>query len=503
MNVVNIDLNNIEPVYYVGYTGEANSTDIKIDITDFVGEKFAFAALVFKNGYNELTTLKLNKAEIENTENKYFIKVPVVYELTKTNRLKLVVAIYNQDKDKIIQISKSPILHFAFDDSLNPNDVLLDDDINDIYKELFELEQRFNAQINLASTAADSANTAAGNADNLVQDIKNKLEAGEFVGPQGPKGEQGLQGIPGKDAVTDSALSPDSNNAIANRAVAEVLDGGKLLGFEVISDYAGYCNFEEHSSKYAAGLTNGGYVVILVTDMVYKDDNIADESQLLLAQGTYILKGMDVILQGVGIKVIQELLDDLDTRYLSYDEWKTVYDLLWSSIQLISESHNKLQEDVENELAKKQDREEWTLLINDTLTQDIATGTKYGWSRDVNNNAYSAKELFAEIVFPSELSANLALQINGTDASAIMWGLLPAKTKKVHIHSKMLPDGCIETEYVYKLSADSEITSHKSLKGINGERRLTAFTKLSISSRPTSGSVALPSGTAIKIWAMK
>lgn len=301
----------------------------------------------------------------------------------------------------------------------------------------------------------------------------------------------------------DSALSPDSENAIANRAVAEVLDGGKLLGFEVISDYAGYCSFEEHSSKYAAGLTNGGYVVILVTDMVYKDDNIADESQLLLAQGTYILKGLDVILQGVGIKVIQELLDDLDTRYLSYDEWKTVYDLLWSSIQLISESHNKLQEDVENELAKKQDREEWTLLINDTLTQDIATGTKYGWSSDINGNAYSVKELFAEIVFPSELSGNLALQINGADASAIMWGLLPAKTKKVHIHSKMLPDGCIETEYVYKLGSDSEITSHKSLKGINGERRLTAFTKLSISSRPTNGSVALPSGTAVKIWAMK
>lgn len=303
--------------------------------------------------------------------------------------------------------------------------------------------------------------------------------------------------------VIDSALSPDSNNAIANSAVAKVLDGGKLLGFEVISDYAGYCSFEEHSSKYAAGLTNGGYVVILVTDMVYKDDNVADESQLLLAQGTYILKGLDVILQGVGIKVIQELLDDLDTRYLSYDEWKTVYDLLWSSIQLISESHNKLQEDVENELAKKQDREEWTLLINDTLTQDIATGTKYGWSSDINGNAYSVKELFAEIVFPSELPGNLALQINGADASAIMWGLLPAKTKKVHIHSKMLPDGCIETEYVYKLGSDSEITAHKSLKGINGERRLTAFTKLSISSRPTSGSVALPSGTAIKIWAMK
>lgn len=303
--------------------------------------------------------------------------------------------------------------------------------------------------------------------------------------------------------VIDSALSPDSSNAIANSAVAKVLNNGKLLGFEIISNYADYCSFQEHSSKYTEGLTNGGYVVVLVTEMVYQNDDISDESQLLLAQGTYILKGLDVILQGVGIKVIQELLDDLDTRYLSYDEWKTVYNLLWSSIQLISESHNKLQEDVENELAKKQDREEWTLLINDTLTQDIATGTKYGWSSDINGNAYSVKELFAEIVFPSELSANLALQINGTDTSAIMWGLLPAKTKKVHIHSKMLPDGCIETEYVYKLSTDSEITSHKSLKGINGERRLTAFTKLSISSRAISGSIALPSETAVKIWAMK
>lgn len=152
---------------------------------------------------------------------------------------------------------------------------------------------------------------------------------------------------------------------------------------------------------------------------------------------------------------------------------------------------------------KKQFEEKWILLIDDVLADEVASGTQYGWSSDINGNAYSVKELFAEIVFPSELSGNLALQINGADASAIMWGLLPAKTKKVHIHSKMLPDGCIETEYVYKLSTDSEITSHKSLKGINGERRLTAFTKLSISSRPTSGSVALPSGTAVKIWAMK
>lgn len=303
--------------------------------------------------------------------------------------------------------------------------------------------------------------------------------------------------------AVDIKLSLDSNNAIANSAVAKVLDGGKLLGFEVITNYADYSNFEEHSSKYTEGLTNGGYVVLLVTDMVYKDDNIADESQFLLAQGTYILKGLDVILQGVGIEVINELIDELDTRYLSNDEWEEARDFLWSSIQVISDSHNKLQEDVENGLAQKQDKEEWTLLINDTLPQDVVTGTKYGWSRDVNNNAYSIKELFAEIVFPLELSANLALQINGTDASAIMWGLLPAKTKKVHIHSKMLPDGCIETEYIYKLSTDVEIAAHKSLKGINGERRLTAFTKLSISSRATNGSVALPSGTAVKIWAMK
>lgn len=138
--------------------------------------------------------------------------------------------------------------------------------------------------------------------------------------------------------AVDIKLSPNSNNAIANSAVSKVLDGGKLLGFEVITNYADYSNFEEHSSKYTEGLINGGYVVLLVTDMVYKDDNIADESQLLLAQGTYILKDMDVILQGVGIEVINELIDELDTRYLSNEEWEKTRDFLWSAIQIISDS---------------------------------------------------------------------------------------------------------------------------------------------------------------------
>lgn len=157
--------------------------------------------------------------------------------------------------------------------------------------------------------------------------------------PQIPNDTDNPSIIPPGGAITvDTKLSPDSSNAIANSAVTKVLDGGKLLGFEVITNYADYSNFEEHSSKYTEGLTNGGYVVLLVTDMVYKDDNIADESQFLLAQGTYILKDMDVILQGVGIEVINELIDELDTRYLSNDEWEKTRDFLWSAIQIISDS---------------------------------------------------------------------------------------------------------------------------------------------------------------------
>ena len=48
---------------------------------------------------------------------------------------------------------------------------------------------------------------------------------------KGEKGETGAQGLPGKDAeiTIDTELSKESNNAIANSAVAKVLLGGKLL----------------------------------------------------------------------------------------------------------------------------------------------------------------------------------------------------------------------------------------------------------------------------------
>ncbi len=50
-------------------------------------------------------------------------------------------------------------------------------------------------------------------------------------GPQGLKGDKGDPGPPGKDAeiTIDTELSLESNNAIANSAVAKVLLGGKLL----------------------------------------------------------------------------------------------------------------------------------------------------------------------------------------------------------------------------------------------------------------------------------
>lgn len=170
--------------------------------------------------------------------------------------------------------------------------------------------------------------------------------------------------------AVDIELSPDSNNAIANSAVTKVLDGGKLLGFEVITNYADYSNFEEHSSKYTEGLTNGGYVLILTTNIIYEDDDISDESKILLAQGIYVAKDNGEALLGVGIDTIQELIDELDTRYLSYEE----YQFFVSALAVIVEDYkNKLNNanDRIDELKKKSET------LADNSVNVVSDNTEY------------------------------------------------------------------------------------------------------------------------------
>ena len=134
-----------------------------------------------------------------------------------------------------------------------PSDLPTQEDIPKI-KEYAEYVKENADKVSEAEAAGKRANKIA---DDLLAAKENgefngeKGEKGEQgiqgpkgeTGPQGPKGETGAQGPqglkgdkgdpgpPGKDAeiTIDTELSLESNNAIANSAVANVLLGGKLL----------------------------------------------------------------------------------------------------------------------------------------------------------------------------------------------------------------------------------------------------------------------------------
>lgn len=193
-NIVKIDLKNLAPLYYIGFVGEANATYIDVDITDYVDDEFQYVALVFKNGYNVVKTARLFKDDLCFENERYTIRQPVAQELTFSRRLEMVVAFYGNSSNDVICIAKSPIINFEFDKSLNPNDALLDEKINDIYVDLFELEQKFKKEIISAEAATQAASSIAAT-------VQAKLDNGDFVGPvgaQGKKGDKGDKGDPGE-----------------------------------------------------------------------------------------------------------------------------------------------------------------------------------------------------------------------------------------------------------------------------------------------------------------
>ena len=46
----------------------------------------------------------------------------------------------------------------------------------------------------------------------IIRDVNQKLENGEFIGPQGPQGEQGIQGVTGNSGVHTGVTAPTDPN---------------------------------------------------------------------------------------------------------------------------------------------------------------------------------------------------------------------------------------------------------------------------------------------------
>lgn len=120
-------------------------------------------------------------------------------------------------------------------------------DVLNIFNAADIIVNNAQAVINTANNASILAQNAVDNVNaviaQLIEDKNNGLFNGEIgpqgeqgpQGAQGPRGEQGPQGIQGpngKDAIIDTELSEESNNAVANSAVTKAVNDN-----EVKADY--------------------------------------------------------------------------------------------------------------------------------------------------------------------------------------------------------------------------------------------------------------------------
>ena len=208
--MINIDLKNLNNEYDVGFIGEHNAEKLHIDISSLMSSDISFFVCVFCNGY----------AETYNSE-RYYVKdisdnsidTVLSQSLTKTEKCKMVVGAYGVDNDgRVNLLQKSDIVNLHFLDSIDDTNAMYKPEVEGLYKELVDLENKFNNGLDLLesklesiATATAGANTAATAATAVANDIKQKSENGYFNGAKGDKGDPG---IPGKDGAPGKDGSP-------------------------------------------------------------------------------------------------------------------------------------------------------------------------------------------------------------------------------------------------------------------------------------------------------
>lgn len=208
--MINIDLKNLNNEYDVGFIGEHNAEKLHIDISSLMSSDISFFVCVFCNGYAE--TYNSERYYVKDISNNS-IDTVLSQSLTKTEKCKMVVGAYGVDNDgKVNLLQKSDIVNLHFLDSIDDTNAMYKPEVEGLYKELVDLENKFNNGLDLLesklesiATATASANTAATAATAVANDIKQKSENGYFNGAKGDKGDPGTpgkDGAPGKDGYT-------------------------------------------------------------------------------------------------------------------------------------------------------------------------------------------------------------------------------------------------------------------------------------------------------------
>lgn len=237
MREININLSNLEEQYDCGHCGEAKASELNIDISDMA--EADFYVVVFKNSFSQTYCTERFYAE-DIKEN--VIHIALWQDLTKTDKERAVVEAYIEESGKLKMLEKSPVIHLHFDGSISSDKALSEKEPEGLYLSLLKLEGNLKNDMDVLNTiisAADdsvrNANTAADNAKKITDEITSKLNNGELKGEKGDTGAigpPGATGPPGKDAepiAVDCKLSAESNNPIANKAVAILFSENKRI----------------------------------------------------------------------------------------------------------------------------------------------------------------------------------------------------------------------------------------------------------------------------------
>ena len=241
-------------------------------------------------------------------------------------------------------------------------------------------------------------------------------------GPQGEQGPPGATGPPGKDAVTDAELSTESSNAIANKAVANILSSGNLIGIEKVSSLE---DFEQLSKKYEkVPIADNQYMLLFVTEDIYSGED------LVLGEGLIVLTPTDEYKLTCS-KELEEFKKAVELNFnlhlqmiasrVDRDELKQVKTDLLRSIELLqSQTEQKISTTNKNvlQLTARVDEleKEWITVCDDTLTEDISFLLK---TTDAQGNPFNFKKLKVYIYSPlNEATGNTGVRIiNGIDYS--------------------------------------------------------------------------------------
>lgn len=206
MRNININLNELLPIYCAGYLKEGNFTTLEILLSEELAQADYYIC-AFESADGEGQSSKPLKAQ----DGK--ISVQLWQELLTASAVKMTVEAYTQDENGTIKtLGKSPLINLIIRPAVNSSESVDPKDVDSL--------------VNAVYTATESA-----------KEIQQKLDNGDFKGDtgsqgdRGEKGDTGEQGTPGR-SVTSTTIS--DNHLSVSYSDGTVEDAGEIPGLSAL-----------------------------------------------------------------------------------------------------------------------------------------------------------------------------------------------------------------------------------------------------------------------------